>query len=312
LFASLVVGENAPGGLIVGSVGAAPVTLFPSDTVNGWGGVIFRPQALPSTIQNTDFKHAGIALMGNVGGTGPAPVLQHVTIRGVHGTAVHLFGGGQFGAGSDSLTITGTTGSPGAPIMMYMSSVATVPTGRYTGNTFDAIWIQGTDIATDETWHDLGVPYYLQAGLPIEHASNPILTLDPGVVLQFAPGGILRAGGVAPGGLHAAGTAAQPIVLTGQYNFPGAWMGVEVAAQADPSTILDHVIVDYAGADDGQAAAGIRIAQDLGPIVRNTLIRNSGGCGITRLTGAAWSTDYTDPLLANTFQTNTGADQCGP
>jgi hypothetical protein len=114
-------------------------------------------------------------------------------------------------------------------------------------------------------------------------------------------GGLLR---ITSGAVHAVGTDSAPVLLTGINNVPGAWMGVEVDSLASATTMFDHVIIDYAG-------AAVRIAKDLGPIIQNSVIRNSGGCGVTRLPGT-WTTDFTAPALGNTFQSNQGPDQCGP
>ena len=75
--------------------------------------------------------------------------------------------------------------------------------------------------------------------------------------------------------------------------------------------MFDHVILENGGADDGQYATAFRLAQERGPFIRNTLVRRSAGCGITRLPGS-WTTDFTAPALGNTFQNNAGPDQCGP
>ncbi len=317
-----VVGRGAPGGVRIGSAGAAPVSLVSSDE-NGWAGVVFWPSALPSSIseatldncgsyQDSPDGHGCVVMAGNFFGTGPAPVLENVTIRRGIWAGVAMVGSGRFGEGSHNVVITKTSGSPGTPVYVRGSSPSSIPPGRYTGNALDAIWLSRAEVTTSEVWRNHGVPYRLSEGLLIGHVSAPVLTLEPGVVLQFAPGGLISVGGLAPGGLRAAGLDTAAVVLTGEWEFPGAWGGLEIGPQADPGTLLDRVIVDYAGAAGQPGAAGIRIARDFGEIVRNTLIRRSGGCGITRTSGVPWSTDFTAASLSNTFQDNVGPAQCGP
>jgi hypothetical protein len=315
--AGFVVGKNAPGGLRIGTEGGAAVNLRPR--AGTWGSVAFYAPSPASSIINATLESCGdysetagcIALMGNSYGTAPTPVIKDVTIRDAVNVAVSAVGGGGFGAGSADLTITGTHGNIGAPFWFGQSSPASIPSGTYTGNTEDVIHVY-VDIAQSETWHNRGIPYVLSNGLSVGHAVNPTLTLEPGVELRFAPGGILLVGWVGTGNLRAIGTASQPIVFTGLYDFAGSWMGAMVGPYADTTTVFEHVILNNGGADDGQFATGFRLARENGAFIRHTTVRQSAGCGITRLSGTTWSTDFTAPALGNTFQNNAGPDQCGP
>ena len=254
-----------------------------------------------------------MVLVGNFYGTGPTPLLQDLTIRGAtYNAGVAAVGGGCFGSGSGNIVITGTHGSPGVPISLYGSPASCIPPGTYVGNDLDAIWVNRAAVTRSQTWYNRGVPYVLYDGLAVGHWVNPILTLEPGVILKFPPGAFATVGLDAPGGLRAVGADGAQVVFTGQWEFPGAWMGVVIGAQADSSTLLDHVVVDYAGADDGLAAAAIRLARDLGGMIRNSLLTHSAGCGIARMGAEPWTTDFTAAALNNTFAGNGGPDQCGP
>ena len=319
--ASLVVGNNGPGGLRIGTDGGAAVSLVPRSGT--WAGLAFYPAALASAVTNatlddcgnygsTGYGQACVSFIGNFFGTAPTPVFKNVTIRGAVDVGVNAIGGGRFGDGSANVTITGTHGSIGAPIWLWGSSPASIPSGGYSGNAMDVIYVIYGEVTQTETWPNPGVPYLIRDGLGIGHAANPRLTLDPGVVLRFAPGGILSVGWLVSGNVRAIGTDSEPIIFTGQYDFAGSWMGVMVGPYADTTTALDHVIVQNGGADDGQFATGFRLAREMGPFIRNTLVQRSAGCGITRLSGSTWTTDFTAPALGNTFQNNAGAAQCGP
>ncbi|HXJ31013.1 MAG TPA: hypothetical protein VNG35_10245 [Gemmatimonadales bacterium] len=320
--AGFVVGKNAPGGLVIGSPSTDPEIL---EDLHGstWAGVDFYAASLPSSINNAALKNCGnynnvlygqacIAIVGNFADSAPAPVLQNVTIQGAVDVGVLAVGGGRFGAGSHDLTITGTAGTIGSPLWFHLSSPSSLPVGTYTGNAQDVIRVYDVDITANETWHNPGVPYFLSTGIVVGNAADPTLTLDSGVVVQFQPGGILSIGELAAGAVRALGTATSPVTLAGQHVDPGAWMGVTIGTFADSTTVFDHVVVQDAGADDGILATSFRIARDYGPIVLNTLITGSAGCGITRMTGATWTTDFTAPALGNTFQNNLGPAQCGP
>jgi hypothetical protein len=319
--AELVAGKNGPGGLHIGAAGGATVTLRPR--ASDWAGLYFFAEAVPSSIDNAVLENCGnyneagygqacVVFLGNFYGTAPAPVLKNVTIRGAVDVGVSSVGGGCFGAGSTNITITGTHGSIGSPLSFYGSSPDCIPPGTYTGNANDAIWVYDPEILRSQTWRNMGVPYVLHGGIGVGNNLNPTLTLEPGVTIRFPPGGILSIGELAPGTLHAVGTPAQPITFTSQYDNPGTWMGVTIGEFADSSTVFEHVVVDYGGADDGHIASAFRITKDLGPIIRNTLTRRSGGCGITRLSGSPWTTDFTNATLGNSFVDNVGSPQCGP
>jgi hypothetical protein len=111
--------------------------------------------------------------------------------------------------------------------------------------------------------------------------------------------------------VRAIGTDAQPITFTNQGSYAGAWGGITIGFSADSSTVFDHVIVDRAG-DPNPIAAGFQFYKDIGPVIHNSTISNSTGCGITIVNQPPWSTDFTAPALANTFSNNVGGAVCGP
>ena len=310
-FTGLVVGEGGPGGIRIGAPGGAPVTLS-SSAEFGWEGLALLPAALPSSIAETVFENCGpcLSMSGNSFGIAPAPVLENVTVRRALAHGITLRAGARFGAGSNNVVITETRGSPGIPVLFYQASPASLPPGNYTGNTADAIWVTRPTITASETWRVRGVPYWLD-GMEIEHAAGPVVTLEPGVVLQISGG--IRVGGFAPGGLHAVGTAEAPVVLSGQLGpQAGTWGGIDIGAQATASTLFEHVVIESGGTEWSTFRATIGFARDLGAIVRNTMIRLSGSCAIARLGSEPWATDFTAPELGNIFQDNVGPDQCGP
>jgi hypothetical protein len=321
--AGFVIGSNGPGGLRVGTDGGAAVSLVARPAGGTWAGLAFYPAALPSSVSNATLENCGnygstgygqacVSFIGNFSGTAPAPVFKNVAISGAVDVGVNAIGGGNFGGGSANVTITGTHGSIGAPLWLWGSSPASIPSGSYSGNATDVIYVIFAEVTRTETWRNPGVPYLIRDGLGISGAANPTLTLDPGVVLRFAPGGILQVGWLVNGNIRAVGTASDPIIFTGQYDHAGSWMGAMVGPYADATTVFDRVILENGGADDGQFATGFRLARELGPFIRNTAVRRSAGCGITRVSGSTWSTDFTAPALGNTFLDNLGAPQCGP
>jgi hypothetical protein len=253
--------------------------------------------------------------------------VDHVTLRGSASNGALLRDGAGFFAGSTALTVTG---SAAFPLSVWARAVGTVPEGGYTGNAADEINLpadQGT-ITDGATMRDRGVPYrignvstsgdLLIARRPGEPGVST-LTIEPGVVLRFKPGGRLRvAAGTgdtpANGALVAAGTAARPIVFTSSAAAPAAgdWLGIWFGLLPDPANRIDHAVIEYAGglSSTGSSAcvpstgtemdAAIRIFnRPASQFVTNTAIRDSARHGIDR----SWVADERiDFLPTNTFE----------
>jgi hypothetical protein len=217
--------------------------------------------------------------------------------------------GGRPGPGSANLTITG---GGAEPVSVEHSPVSAIPPGQYTGNARDRISINRYDVRQDDTWPNHGVPYYIREYVSVgDDVTGPTLTVEPGVAVISASAVHIFVGQTEPGALHAVGTAAEPITFTGETNYPGSWSGIVIGPQADPSTTFDDVIVDNGGGPfDFEGSLSFYV--DLGPIIRNSTIRNSATCGVTIVNQPAWSTDFTAPALANTFTNNAGGAVCGP
>lgn len=259
---------------------------------------------------------------------------NNVTVRNSLGIGVLLFDGAGFGAGSADLFVTenGTF-----PLSMWGRAIGTVPTGDYTGNGNDAIFIVGMDagqqnVIEGATIFDRGVPYQIgnlsgsvSSRLNIgsdEPAPAPLLTIEPGVELQFGPEGKLY---VARGALSAVGTADAPIVFTSAATAPAAgdWWGVYFIESPDERSQIDHARVEYAGAlsqtgsysciypDNLNPDAAIRfLGEDppAGQIVTNTMIRDSAGHAFDR----GWVGDEIDFTPSNTLESVARCQQTYP
>ena len=317
-----IVGRNAPGGLQIGTEGGPTVTLRPVD--ESWGGVDFLPYAISSAISDALLDHCGanieargsgcVHIWGDYAGSGPvpAPVFKNVSIRDAVDIGVGLNYGGRFGAGSTNLTITGTNGTTGTPFFVHMSPLSSIPAGHYAGNLRDVIWTYQLEIRQDETWHKYDIPYFNYGGVWVgDSTTHPTLTVDPGVTMAFTGAGALSIGWTAPGAIRAVGTVADPVTFTGETDTPGSWTGIVIGPYADSSSVFDHVVVANGGAPYPVSGA-FHFYVDIGAVIRNTVIRHSAGCGVIIVNQPPWSTDFTAPVLGNTFESNAGAAQCGP
>ncbi|PIQ85951.1 MAG: hypothetical protein COV74_06685 [Candidatus Omnitrophica bacterium CG11_big_fil_rev_8_21_14_0_20_45_26] len=138
----------------------------------------------------------------------------------------------------------------------------------------------------DTTLFNFGYPYVLNGDLSIyKDNSRAILTVTPGVTLQFKPGLNLqlKVGGFnanAKGALLAYGTSTDPITFSSSNPIPapGDWQGIRLETGAQPETAFRHTIIEYAG------NPGLRVNQSFAR-VENTIFQFQTGDHI-QLTGS--------------------------
>lgn len=194
--------------------------------------------------------------------------VDHVTIEGSLGAGVVMSRKAGFAEGSSALMVTGSGNEEHPwPIEIDEHAIGTLPSGDYTGNARDEIFVDPLDaLQEDATMRDLGVPYRvgdssqddLVVGAGPGSRAVTTLTIDPGVTVAFHEGTALEiehAGGsfAATGALVALGTASAPIVLTSAADAPapGDWKGVWFGGIVDPQTRIAHARIEYTGADCG-------------------------------------------------------------
>ncbi len=297
---------------------------FTSTTISGGGNRLSAGPLLAGAIEVT----------GTPGAAQPILHVDHVTISDSDTQGVYVHDGGGFDASSTALSIAG---AKGYPIHTFARSAGTVPSGTYTGNAIDEILITGSGgpeaMLEDATLHAVGVPYHIGTGtsaayLDVGGVGHPAkLTIEPGVVLRFAPGGRMRIDPAsstiaATGALVAIGTQNAPIRFTSAAAAPAAgdWDGIWFGGLADPATRLQYAVVEYAGRANltgsesciptgqiGQNDAAIRIfgAAPASVFITDTTIIASGRYGIDRGFRADIKPDF---ATGNTF-TNVPACQ---
>jgi len=263
---------------------------------------------------------------------GPRPLfVDHVTINGSSSPGVVLAGTTGFAEGSSELTITasGSQALP-EPIALNPNALGTLPSGVYTGNRSDALFVSPSIASSsvfylgqDATLKDLGVPYRvegLQVGNPDSQAT---LTLEPGVQLRFMPGKTLLIYD-ARSTLVARGSTLKPILFTSDKPTPapGDWTGVRFEG-LNANDVLDNVQVLYAGGDcqcssfgcnylEGSfsvASAILLFSPPPSSFITHSRIEHSAGHGILR----GWSSSASVSFLgSNTFSNVVGCTETTP
>ena len=248
---------------------------------------------------------------------------------------VYINGQVGFDATSQNLRVHGAAGYP---VHVYARVIGSIPTGTYTGNGIDAIAIAGSGgpVLDAQTLHDRGVPYHVGSGadggrMDVSTQLNgpaAVLTIEPGVTMQFPPGGTLNIGTVGGAGALVAvgGTGAQQIVFTSDQGLAaqaGDWLGVVFNDPVEAQSVMQNARVEYAGgvtvSNNGSCPypgrtgvnyAAIRIfGGPLSQFITDTTIFASGRDGIDR----GWRADLQPDFLAtNTFTAVAACKQTTP
>jgi hypothetical protein len=290
-----------------------------------------------------DFQDsASLVVTGDgVDGADPLVFLDHVTIAKSLGVGAWLKSGATFRPGSRDLTIE-ESGSDEFPYPIEISEHAldALPTGSYTGNKKDEIFLvpeggqtSGSGILADSTMHNRGVPYHVGksqgSSLTIGGRTDKklvTLTIEPGVTMKFTARSAFKVQHFtneepSTAAIKALGTADKPIVFMSAAAVPAAgdWQGLWFGGVPDPSNMIDRVHVEHAGYDCGCIlltcsnigafeGAVVLTAQPSKAFITNTTFTNVAGHGITQ----GYDGSFVDFRPTNNFAGVTGCAQTRP
>lgn len=252
-----------------------------NDEPGYWHGLIVGPNV------RTNSEVSYLTIRNGGGDEDPALwirsaiTLHHVTLEGNETGAV--IGAQGLDPESANLTITGTESVP-LTVEGPNALVSLPQGGSYTGNSDDAIAIDGADYEVDGTVVDLGVPYRVLNALYTYDGSS--LTIEPGVTFEMTADTFFTFGwnsGAAT--VNAVGTEEDPIVFTGVDPSAGSWRGLNVEVNVTTDSAFQYVTVEHAG-DPGNTATSAAIYLDAAVPVQNSWFNEIAGYGV-KLDGEA-------------------------
>ncbi|HWI63283.1 MAG TPA: copper amine oxidase N-terminal domain-containing protein [Symbiobacteriaceae bacterium] len=197
--ASLQIGRNAPGGLVVNGKASNPV-YFTADTSGPqpgfWEGIRFFNQTLinDSRINGAVIEYAGTPDYGALLIEGYNKMvevqLNDVEFKNNLHAGLHMTWQGRLRSGSGNLKVNGTTvGNEGGgfPIVTAAFGSHNLPRGEYKNNAVNAVNINemgsgSATISSNTTWRNVSIPYAMSQNVYVEGTSAPTLTIEPGVI----------------------------------------------------------------------------------------------------------------------------------
>lgn len=157
-------------------------------------------------------------------------------------------------------------------------------TNDYKGNTKDFVVIRPytANINKPSTWHKINVPYEVLSTNVKGITINSLLTIEPGVVIEFGPETFLKVH-ESGGGLKAVGTASDPIIFTGTSKTDKAWRGINIDSK-HPENEIAFAEFHYSGLSAPTGNVWLWYESLLS--IHDVKFKNINGCGINyRLLG---------------------------
>ena len=163
----------------------------------------------------------------------------------------------------------------------------------------------GTIKPGGETWGLCGSPHIVRGEFAVEGLDSPILTIAPGVLVQFEADANISVGREAPGGLQINGKQGSPVNLTAAIAGaqPGHWSGIQFYNQTlRGNATIEHARISHAGGPYGYSSAiFVEGGDKLTEIqLKNVEIANSLHAGLYLGKGATLSVTSDDLSITGT------------
>lgn len=292
---ALIVGGVGPGGIVADATDA-PITFSSAEAVpaaGDWEAVVVDFGATAATFVGVRFEYGGNytsnASAGLEAGLGVIGVQATVTgCTFFENSGTHL----SFADSASAAGFHDNTFSGGATTAVVMG--AREAASLSAGNTFDAahrIRLLGGTVVETGTWSDVGAPYTVEDDVHVGGASAPILTLSPGVTLEFESEVAFIVGGAGQGALVADGSTATITFTSAEsVKAAGDWEALIFdAGTVSAQTQLIGLDVGYCGNYTSNASVGVEGCVGIigvGLTIADSHIHDSESAGIDLKSGA--------------------------
>jgi hypothetical protein len=248
-------GQVASGSLVLDGTVARPVVLESqevSPAPGAWVGVVLGDNVAGGTrLANAVIRHGGQAYYSSHRG---CVTIDANTSSRVSVTGTRFQGCAQSGvAGGGNLfafrAFSGNTFEDCVAGVWVDANSAGGVDGTQTYVNTPRNRLEGDTVKWSATWASQGIPWDVDGRITVDGEEQPVLTLEAGVELRFGTHNWLTVGTFSGGGLVAAGTVANPVVLGSRAPAPAAgnWVGVLLNGATLAGTSLSHVTVRHAG-----------------------------------------------------------------
>jgi len=281
--AALGIGAQQAGTLIAQGTAEAPIvfTSAGEKVAGAWDGIHLMGHNHQSRLENVVIEYAG----GNnweydleVNGDGATTTLKNVTIRSGKGWGVAAVGKRVLES------VDGCVFADLANGAMHLSPSQLPALGT---NTFDPkaiVEIEGGGLDQSATLRagPSGATYRLTGSLSIGGDASPVLTIEPGVVIEGTRDGQLEIATYQSGSLKAIGSPDKPIRFTAVEKTKGGWKGIVLAGNAK-DVVIQHAVVEYAESDrqTGAIRTGESVDQGTQAAIEDVSFEHLNGVGLS-------------------------------
>jgi len=258
--------EFASGGQITVADGASltangtaeqPIMLTGAEALPGfWDGVQYAfSNSAQNSLEHVVIEYAGSSANGDAAlhiranGSFPSRLsVSNVTLRQSAGYGFNIDNGTTLPTFANNVVASNVTiGRVHPSVAGFIAAENT-----FTDNEENVIEVISGPLTEDATWADIGVAW-LMDGVSVSGE----WTIAPGNELRFTSGAQVLVSD--DGAIIAVGTAAEPILLTGEVMSPGSWDGVQLSFASNNQNRLEHVTIEYGGSStNGDANLYIR------------------------------------------------------
>jgi hypothetical protein len=183
--------------------------------------------------------------------------------------------------GNTSLTLQNNifTSNANPLLINTVYATRTSATDNYAGNDLDRVLLYNysAEFQTPSVWKKINVPYRVTTLYGTQVRARGELTIEPGVIIEMAPGTYFSVDDT--GGLKMVGTPAEPIIIRGVTDVPGAWKGINIDG-TNPLNEIGYAQISNAGEDPNNNKGAVNLWYEARLYIHDTQFKNLASCGV--------------------------------